>query len=127
VGRAAIVNPIAFLMLMSTGVSLTTSTLASFAIAAIVNYYVCIAILFRHKVRWNSLMEAVMYVLVVSVVLVIDLGTTSLLLSLGLGAGVAKSLSSLIGLFFNFLGLQFLVFGEPGPGTEGEHKAVPAV
>jgi hypothetical protein len=43
---------VSFLMLF--GLSLEISTPASFLVAAALNYILCIALLFRHEVKWNT-------------------------------------------------------------------------
>jgi len=62
-GIAAVANLISFLTVMALGVSLTASAVVSFVLAAAVNYFLCITLLFRHKARWNSLVEILMYML----------------------------------------------------------------
>ena len=56
-GCAAVINLIIFRIMLSSGLSLTISTLSAFIIAAVVNYLLCILILFRHKASWNSWTE----------------------------------------------------------------------
>jgi glycosyltransferase involved in cell wall biosynthesis len=108
---AAIVNLICFLLLIGVDISLKPATIVSFIIAATVNYVLCIALLFRHRARWNSLTEMALYLLVVAVAGVFDFGTTSLLYTAGLSAGLSKALSSVVGVVVNFIGRQFVVFG----------------
>src|SRR5579872_3495216 len=103
-GAAAVVNLLAFVSLLRVGVPLTSSVVASFGVAALVNYFLCIALLFRHKARWNSGVEVLMYVIVVVLAGVVDLGATRVLFMMGMGAVLAKSSASAISLVFNFLG-----------------------
>jgi glycosyltransferase involved in cell wall biosynthesis len=107
---AAIANLISFLVLLATGLSLTFSTLAAFALAAAANYFLCIALLFQHKARWNSTAEVLAYVLVVVAVGAFDLATTSALYAVGVAPWLAKSVASILGLVFNFLGRRYVVF-----------------
>jgi glycosyltransferase involved in cell wall biosynthesis len=109
-GAAALVNLIAFLAMVRVGAPLTLAAAAAFGVAAVVNYLLCIALLFRHKARWNSMVEVLLYTLVVLVVGALDVGATRAFYAMGMSLALSKSLSSLIGLFFNFLGRQFLVF-----------------
>jgi dolichol-phosphate mannosyltransferase len=109
-GAAAVVNLICFLTLLAYGVEVSASALFSFVTAAAVNYFLCIALLFRHKARWNSTAEVLMYVLVVVVMAVLDVGMTRVLYSMGVAPWLAKSVASVTGFFFNFLGRRFLVF-----------------
>lgn len=116
-GISAVVNLFIFLGLINTGFGITIATPTAYIIAAIVNYFMCVYLLFKHKARWSTLNEVVLFVLVVGLVGVIDLGATSMLMSFGIYAGVSKLLASGIGLFLNFLGRRFLVFPEPASGA----------
>ena len=107
---AAILNLISFLALFAFGFSLTASTVVAFMLAAAANYFLCIALLFRHKARWNSATEVFMYVLVVIAVGAFDLGSTRALYAMGMAPWLAKSFASLLGLVFNFLGRKYVVF-----------------
>ncbi len=109
-GIAAVLNLIGFLSLLRLGMSLPASAALSFGLAAAANYFLSIALLFRHKARWNSMGEVFMYALVVSAVGLLDLGVTSLLYTMGTAPWLAKSTASSIGLVFNFLGRRFFVF-----------------
>lgn len=107
---AGLVNLAIFLVVLEAGVPLLGSTLSAFVIAAAVNYFLCIAILFRHKARWNTAGEIVAYILVVAVAAAVDFGITSALIALGTSAWLAKALASVIGVVLNYLGRRFLVF-----------------
>lgn len=111
-GFAAILNLVIFLALLP-AVGVTASTLTAFYTAAFFNYYLSIKIVFRHRARWNSAGEILVFLAVIGVVSVVDLSATRLFLSLGLGAALSKSLATAIGLFLNFAGRRFLVFPEP--------------
>jgi dolichol-phosphate mannosyltransferase len=107
---AAGVNLAAFLIGLGFGLSLPIATMVSFAVAAGANYFLCIAVLFRHNARWRTTTEVLVYVAVVTLVGLLDLGMTQLFFAMGAPAWLAKSSASLIGLGFNFLGRRFLVF-----------------
>jgi putative flippase GtrA len=107
---AGLVNLASFLCLLQVGASLTVSTVSSFIIAAAANYCLCIALLFRHKARWNSAAEVFAYILVVTVAGALDLGITSALVAMGTVPWLAKTLASILGLVLNFLGRRYLVF-----------------
>ncbi|MBN1102827.1 MAG: bifunctional glycosyltransferase family 2/GtrA family protein [Deltaproteobacteria bacterium] len=115
-GVAAVFNLLVFLGLLSTGASTNVAAPVAFVLAALLNYVLCILLLFRHKARWNAPMEMVLYWLVVGVVCLIDLGATRLFILWGIGVGSSKALASVIGLMFNFLGRRFFVFPEPPAG-----------
>ncbi|WP_428665834.1 glycosyltransferase [Reyranella sp.] len=107
---AALVNLAIFLCLLQVGVSLSVSAVSAFVIAAAVNYFLCIALLFRHKARWNTAAEIFAYILVVVVAGVFDVGITSALVAMGTSPWLAKILASMVGVVLNFLGRRYLVF-----------------
>jgi glycosyltransferase involved in cell wall biosynthesis len=115
-GISALANITLFLLLLFFGLSLGLSTAAAFILAAVINYLLCIALLFRHKARWNSVAELVVYFLIVCVVGVVDFFTTKVLCATGASALLAKSGGCIIGLIFNFLGRRYFVFPEPPAG-----------
>jgi glycosyltransferase involved in cell wall biosynthesis len=115
-GFSAIVNLVIYLTLLQVGVGLKPSTAAAFLVAAGVNYWLSVALLFRHKARWSSFMEAVIFLLVVAAVGVFDVYCTAFFVAFGLGNVLAKIVSTGIGLVLNFAGRRFLVFPEkPNP------------
>ena len=113
-GTAALINLAAFLLLMAAGVTLTISAPISFVVAALTNYILCVKLLFHRKARWNATLEIVVYGGVVVVGGTLDLGITSMLHGAGVSAWLAKSVASLVGLVFNFVGRRFWVFPEGG-------------
>lgn len=115
-GFAAVVNFFIFLGMISVGWSLTTAAPIAFVIAAGVNYLLCILLLFRHKARWNSISEILLFVLVVTIVGILDLGITKMLFDMGSSPALAKFVATMVGLALNFSGRRFLVFPEPASG-----------
>jgi dolichol-phosphate mannosyltransferase len=115
-GISAVVNFLVFMGLFHMGFDVMVSAPAAYIVAAVVNYGLCIVLLFRHRARWNSLMEFLIFLLVVFVVGIMDLGMTKALLELGNSPGLSKMLATGAGLIFNFLGRRFLVFPEPPSG-----------
>lgn len=115
-GFAAIVNLAVFMVLHHMGVGILVSTPAAFVIAAIVNYALCLLLLFRHKAKWSAAGEIAMFALVVALVGLADLGLTRLFLYTELSPLVSKSLSSVSIVFLNFTGRRFAVFPEPPSG-----------
>ena len=111
-GVCALVNLAIFVVLLATGIPLTGSTIVAFILAAATNYLLCVALLFRHKARWNSTAEILVYGIVVIVAGGIDLGITRLLYTLGNSAWFSKAIASFAGLIFNFVGRRVLVFPE---------------
>src|SRR5262245_42528019 len=82
-GVAAVINLLGFVALMAAGASLNVAAPFAFAVAAAANYGLCITLLFRHKIRWNSATEILVYGAVVIIGGVLDLGITRLLYSIG--------------------------------------------
>ncbi len=105
-----------FLGFLRVGLSVSISAPAAFAVAAAVNYLLCVLILFRHKARWSSLKEVSIYILVVCLVAMIDLWMISGFIQWGLSAALSKAVATLIGLFLNFAGRRCFVFPEPASG-----------
>jgi glycosyltransferase involved in cell wall biosynthesis len=112
-GFSAAINLAVFLLLYAADIHVNYAVAMAFMSAAAVNYFLSITLLFRHQVRWNTLGELCMFLLVVGVVGCVDLFTTRFLLFSGLSAAWAKMLSSLIGLALNFAGRRWMVFPEP--------------
>lgn len=111
-GLCAVLNLVIFLTLYRVGMSVTWAAPAAFFVAAVANYCLSIAILFRHEARWHSVGETFIFFSVVFAVGYIDLLATDFLLSTGFGPAWAKSISSLTGLTLNFAGRRWLVFPE---------------
>lgn len=109
---SAMVNMILFGVLLAIGASVTLAVIVSFAIAALVNYLLCIAILFRHNARWSNLGEFLTYLLTLGFMGVFDLSITLGLLGIGLGAFASKSIATLLGFIGNFVLRKYLVFPE---------------
>jgi glycosyltransferase involved in cell wall biosynthesis len=109
-GISAVANLVGFLVLLSMRVSIVKAVGISFVMAAALNYFLCIGLLFRHKARWNASLEILMYVAVVAAVGFLDIACTRLFFALGAAPWFAKSLSSVFGLVFNYIGRRLVVF-----------------
>jgi glycosyltransferase involved in cell wall biosynthesis len=123
-GISAIANIVIFLGLRSWPIPDNIAIPASFFLAALLNYVLCVAFLFRHKARWNSTGEILTYFLVVILVSLVDFAVTKWLLFLGSGAWLAKSIACVAGLIFNFVGRRYIVFPEPSSGPWRAQAAV---
>lgn len=110
----AILNVAAFGALLAFGLRLEIATAASFLIAAAANYFLCVAILFHHKARWNTYGEIAAYLFTVFLMGIVDYGATLSLCAAGLAPGVAKAIASVAGFVGNFLLRRYLVFPQPG-------------
>ncbi len=111
-GTAALVNLLLFLMLLNSGLGMTTATMSAFFAAACVNYLLCIGLLFRRRSRWSSAGEIAAYVALVAVIAVIDMQTTKLLFAGSAPAWFAKLAASAVALSLNFFGRRHLVFSQ---------------
>lgn len=112
-GAAAIFNVVSFLLLLKLGILVTVAAPLSFFLAAILNYLLCISILFRHRAKWNSINEILVYMLVVAGICLLDLLITKVFLYGGFSPGYSKIIASGTLFVLNFLGRRFLVFPEP--------------
>jgi len=115
-GLSALANISLFLIQARMGVANPISIPVAFFLAAFMNYLLCITFLFRHKAKWKTTGEVMVYVLVVCLVGSIDFGTTTLLLKAGIVPPLSKSAACIVVLLFNFLGRRYFVFPEPPPG-----------
>ncbi len=111
-GFSAIVNLLIFLGAISAGVDLSVSALTAFFIAAFVNYYLSILLIFRHKAKWRTSTELFVFLLVVATVGAFDMYCTRFLVGMDMPAWLAKTISTALGLVLNFAGRRFIVFPE---------------
>jgi len=111
-GVSAVSNILLFIILMSLGVFLPIAVVFSFAGAALINYLLCISILFRHKARWTTFGEIVAYLVTISLMGAFDAVITMSLVGVGLTPLVSKTLAAFFGFLGNFLLRRFLVFPE---------------
>ena len=111
-GLSAVANLLIFLSLLQTGLGVSASALTAFFVAAFVNYYLSIKLLFRHQAKWRAGTEIAVFLGVVTLVSLVDLYYTRLFISLGMQPALAKALSTVIGLVLNFAGRHFIVFPE---------------
>jgi len=122
-GFSAIVNLLLFLSLYRVGVAIAIATLTAFFVAAWVNYYLSIRLIFRHKAKWRTGTEVAMFLGVVCAVGMVDLYCTQLFVGLGSAPWLAKVSSTAIGLVLNFAGRRYVVF--PEKGSTGLEAAEP--
>lgn len=115
-GAAALVNFSMFLSLYYAGCAMRLSALLAFASAACVNYFLCVWLLFRHKARWSSAGEVLIYFLLTGMIGLMDLETTVFFHDLGASPPASKLLAIALGLVLNYLGRRYLVFPEPPRG-----------
>ena len=112
-GLAALVNIGLFAFLTSFNSSVSIAAAISFVVAAIVNYILCILILFRHRAKWKTATEIMIYSLVVVIAGAIDVSITSFAVSLNVPLITAKAIATATVFLINFFGRRFFVFPEP--------------
>jgi glycosyltransferase involved in cell wall biosynthesis len=110
-GVCAIVNVLLFNALL-TFTPIWCAAPSAFLLAAALNYWLCILVLFRHRAKWSTWGELGVYCALVAVVGGIDLLSTIALLSAGFVPWAAKATASGITLVLNYLGRRCLVFPE---------------
>jgi glycosyltransferase involved in cell wall biosynthesis len=109
-GLSALVNLALFLGLFGAGLAAGPAALIAFFSAAAVNYVLSIKVVFRHKARWNSVTELLVFLGVISVIGLIDMACTRGFLAMGMAAWLAKATATAIGLVLNFSGRRYVVF-----------------
>jgi glycosyltransferase involved in cell wall biosynthesis len=119
-GTAALLNLGIFLIAQQFDIPLPFKTGFAFIIAAVFNYLLCIWIMFKHKARWSSVSEIIIFLSIVSMVGVIDYFTTHFFIFHQFSPVVAKILASGMGLILNFAGRKWLVFPEISEKTNVE-------
>ena len=113
-GVCAAFNLAIFLALHGAGLELSLAALTAFFLAAALNYYFSILLIFRHKAKWKTVTEVLVFLGVVVGVGLIDMYSTRWLVSLGVAPWLAKTTATAIGLVLNFAGRRFIVFPERG-------------
>lgn len=109
---AAVVNIVAFWLLFGVcGLGVLCAVSAAFVLAAAVNYLLCIAFLFRHKSRWNSLGEIAAYIVTLVLMGALDYGVTRGIMAVSVSAVWAKAWSNVLGFFGNYILRKIFVFG----------------
>jgi glycosyltransferase involved in cell wall biosynthesis len=111
-GVSAVSNLVVFAVLHERLLDLTPAVAVAFVTAAAINYLLCIAILFRHRARWSTLGEIVMYIVTVGIMGAFDVGSTIGFTLLGMSALGSKTLATFLGFIGNFILRRYLVFPE---------------
>ncbi len=113
-GTSALGNIVGFTLLVALGLKVSSSVVLAFIAAALLNYLLCVAILFRHKARWNTWGELFMYLLTVAIMGGFDFGSTLQLIAWGGSPFWSKTVATGFGFVGNFLLRKYLVFPEKG-------------
>ena len=112
-GVCAIANLIFFALFNSYGLLLLYSVWGSFLLAALLNYWLCAIILFKHKAFWNGPMEFLMYLIILIIMGTSDYLLTYMGIKIGMGDISAKLISTIICFIGNFVLRKYLVFPMP--------------
>jgi glycosyltransferase involved in cell wall biosynthesis len=108
-GTSALFNLFTFLVLIKT-IPVAVSTIIAFYSAAILNYLLCILLLFGKNSRWKKWSEYGIYFAAVSGVALFDLFSTTSLISIGASPAVSKIIAIGAGLIINFFIRRYIVF-----------------
>ena len=108
----AVLDLISFQIMRRLGLGLNAAVAASFVLAALLNYVLCISFLFRHKAKWNASGEAAAYLISIGIMGALDWHLTRWLAASGMAQGMAKALAALVGFWGNFILRRFIVFPE---------------
>src|SRR5262249_49496035 len=84
----------------------------AFVGAAVLNYVLCISLLFRRRSKWSTWGEIGAYGVLVAGVAAVDTVATVAMMAGGTPPLMSKAFASCVALLFNFLGRRFLVFPE---------------
>jgi dolichol-phosphate mannosyltransferase len=113
-GVSAVSNILIFSTLFASELEMTTAVVVAYLSAATINYLLCIAILFRHKARWDTGGEISLYILTVAIMGGVDLGITLGLSEWGMAPIWSKTWATFFGFVGNFMLRKYLVFPEKG-------------
>ena len=89
-----------------------SSIVLAYILSTSANYLFCIAILFRHKARWNSGGEIAIYVLTVIFMGFADYGLMWSFTTMGLNSIISKTFAAGLGFILNFILRRQVVFPE---------------
>lgn len=121
-GVAAVTNLLCFLGLFHSGIGPLTSAAGAFVIAAMVNYFLCIFILFRHRAKCPSVIKMVIFLWGVAMVCLVDVKTTQLMIDMGWASSLSKLCASTLFFLLNFMGRRFIVFPGLPKGPWGHNN-----
>ena len=108
---AALVNLGVFALLINTAdMQREWAIVLSYLASALTNYFLCIAIVFRHKARWTTLGEVLAYIVTLSIMGGIDYLVTLGLIQWLRAPLTGKLLASVVGFFGNYILRRKLVF-----------------
>jgi dolichol-phosphate mannosyltransferase len=112
VGGVCAIGNLLFFLAFTHALPVYASAPLAFVLAAALNYWLCLFFLFRHRTGWSTRGELAAYGAVVIAGGGVDLGSTVVLLKVGMVLWMAKSCASATALAVNYFGRQFVVFRE---------------
>ncbi|WP_319525630.1 bifunctional glycosyltransferase family 2/GtrA family protein [uncultured Desulfosarcina sp.] len=115
-GVSALFNLVLFLGLFHAGIRPAGAAIVAFTTAALLNYLLCISILFKHRAKWKAPVEWITYAGLVCAVACVDLVVTQKLLFTGFSPEISKLSATGIAFLLNFLGRRFFIFPEKPRG-----------
>ena len=119
---AALINLWIFLSLYSLEIAIEYAAPTAFIVAAAANYLLSVVFVFRHKAKWGTIGEIIIYCVVVLIGALLDLVITKSSVNLGSPPALAKIIATALVLAFNFLGRRYVVFPLAGRGGWRERK-----
>ncbi len=116
-GFSAAVDLLLFQILLGMQMGIPLAAAIAFGLAALVNYRLCIALLFHGSARWTRSVEWVVYGAVVVGIGLFDVLLTDRLIAAGFGTGASKAIAAASLPILNFAARRYLVFraGDRGP------------
>lgn len=109
----ALANIALFAIFLGLAMPMTPAIALAFILAALLNYILCLMLLFRHKSRWSARGELASYLVVVGIMLFADIGMTLGFNWLGIAPVLSKTFSTILGFIGNFILRKYLVFATP--------------
>ena len=115
-GTAALIHLVLFLLLSAAGLEVGSAISLAAIPAVSIDYFLCVSLLFRRRIKWNAGIEVGLFVLVALVVLLVDYCFTRTFLISGLSLLMAKIYGSVLSMPFAFAGRKYFVFPEQESG-----------
>ena len=109
-GTAALANLISFAVCLHCQMPMFYAVIGSYVLSAVVNYLLCILILFRHNACWNTFGELAAYTVTLVVMGFLDYFITVGLIGIGTWVLASKAIASILGFFGNYLLRKYFVF-----------------
>jgi putative flippase GtrA len=105
-------NVASFCALHSLSLPWTAQIVGAYFASTLLNYLLCIAILFRHKARWKGFDEFIVYLVVVLAMGLVDYALMDAIHAAGIGSVISKTLAAGVGFVLNFALRRWIVFPE---------------